>query len=50
MKKYLKWGGIGFVVWYLVAKPHQAASVVHGMINGLAAAANSLGQFVSSMP
>ncbi len=50
MKKYAKWGGIAFVVWYLISKPTAAANVVHGALNGLAGAANSLGTFVSQVP
>ena len=50
MKKYAKWGGIAFVLWYLVSKPTEAASVVHGALNGLASAADSLGTFVSQVP
>ena len=50
MKKYAKWGGIAFVVWYLISKPTEAARVVHGGLNGLAHAADSLGTFVSHVP
>ncbi len=50
MKKYAKWGGIAFVLWYLISKPAEAANVVHGALNGLAGAADSLGTFVSQVP
>lgn len=50
MKKYMKWAGIIFLVWYLVSQPHKAANLVHGAMNGLTGAANSLGTFVSDLP
>jgi hypothetical protein len=50
LKKYLKWGAIAFVAWFVIAKPASAANVVHGMIGGLESAAQSLGQFVQSVP
>lgn len=49
-KKVLKWGSIAFVAWFVIAKPASAANVVHGMVNGLESAAQSLGQFVQSVP
>jgi len=50
LKKYAKWGGIAFVLWYLVSKPTEAATVVHNALNGLAGAGDSLGTFVSQIP
>jgi hypothetical protein len=49
-KKYLKWGAIAFIAWYTISKPTEAASVVHGAMNGLAQAADHLGMFVSQVP
>jgi hypothetical protein len=50
MKKYGKWGGIAFVLWFMVSRPSEAAGVVHGTLGGLGGAANHLGTFVSSIP
>jgi hypothetical protein len=50
LKKYLKWASAAFIAWYLIARPTEAAGVVHGGLAGLQHAANSLGTFVSSMP
>lgn len=50
MKKYAKWGSIGFVLWYMISRPSEAAGVVHGAWSGLGGAANHLGTFVSSIP
>lgn len=49
-KKWLKWGAIAFVAWYLVSKPSEAAHVFRGAMGGLATAADHLGQFVSQVP
>ena len=48
MKKYMKWAGIAFLVWYVVNRPDGAASVVQGVLNGLGGAADSLSTFVTS--
>ncbi|MCD0448583.1 hypothetical protein LO762_05150 [Actinocorallia sp. API 0066] len=48
IKKYLKWGSIAFVVWYIVNRPDGAAGVVQGTLNGLGGAADSLSTFMTS--
>ncbi len=50
MKKFLKWGSIAFIGFYLVSQPHRAADVVHGALGGLSGAATSLSTFVSDLP
>lgn len=48
IKKYVKWGSIAFVVWYIVNRPDGAAGVVQGTLNGLGGAADSLSTFMTS--
>jgi hypothetical protein len=50
MKKYAKWAGIAFVIWYIITQPTGAANVVHSLLGGLSGAATSLSQFVSQLP
>ena len=50
MKKFLKWGSLAFIAFYLVSQPHRAANVVHGALGGLSGAATSLSTFVSDLP
>jgi hypothetical protein len=50
MKKYGKYAAIAFVAWYLLAQPTKAAGVVHGTLNRLGGAANSLSVFVGHVP
>ncbi|WP_198653353.1 MULTISPECIES: hypothetical protein [Actinocorallia] len=47
-KKWLKWGSVAFVAWYIVKQPDGAASVVQGALNGLGGAADSLSTFMTS--
>jgi hypothetical protein len=48
LKKWLKWGSVAFVAWYIVKRPDGAASVVQGTLNGLGGAADSLSTFMTS--
>ncbi len=50
MKKFLKWGSLAFLAFYLVSQPHKAANVVHGALGGISGAASSLSTFVSDLP
>ncbi|MCO6004884.1 hypothetical protein NE236_07815 [Actinoallomurus purpureus] len=50
MKKTFKWGGLAFLAFYLISRPHSAANVVHGALGGISGAANSLSTFVSDLP
>ncbi|MEV0405547.1 hypothetical protein [Actinoallomurus sp. NPDC050550] len=50
MKKFFKWGGLAFLAFYLISRPHNAANVVHGTLTGVSGAANSLSTFVSDLP
>ncbi len=50
MKKYVKWGAIAFVLWYVLNQPSGAASMIHGALGGMSNAAGSLSQFVSQLP
>jgi hypothetical protein len=50
MKKYAKWAGIAFVVWYVLTQPSAAANLVHSALGGLSNAADSLSQFVTQLP
>ncbi|GAA2727202.1 hypothetical protein [Actinocorallia aurantiaca] len=48
LKKWLKWGAVAFVVWYIVKRPDGAALVVQGTLNGLGGAADSISTFMMS--
>jgi hypothetical protein len=47
VKKILTWGGIAFVIYYLVTSPQGAANVVTGALDWLKNAGNSLGAFLN---
>ena len=49
MKKYVKWGAIAFVLWYVLSQPIGAATMIHGALGGLSNAAGSLSQFVNGL-
>lgn len=49
MKKLLTWGGVAFVVFYLVTQPASAAGMVHGAWHILGSAGHALSQFVNSL-
>jgi hypothetical protein len=49
VKKILTWGGIAFVVYYLVTNPGGAANVVDGALHWLQSAGNSLGAFLNNI-
>ncbi|KAB2345265.1 hypothetical protein F8566_28825 [Actinomadura rudentiformis] len=49
-KKFLKFGAIAFVAWYVISRPEGAASLVNSALGGLGNAAESLSQFVSAIP
>lgn len=50
MRKYVKWAAIAFVAWWIITRPDSAAGVVRSGAGGLGNAAESLAQFVSSIP
>jgi hypothetical protein len=49
VKKVLTWGGIAFLVYYLVTSPQGAAHVVTGALDWLKNAGNSLGSFLNNI-
>jgi hypothetical protein len=49
VKKVLTWGGIAFVVYYLVTSPTGAAHVVTGALDWLKSAGNALGSFLNNI-
>ncbi|MEV0994683.1 hypothetical protein [Nonomuraea sp. NPDC050202] len=48
-KKWLKWGAVAFVVFYLFTKPANAAAAVNGAFDGIMQGANQLAVFFSSV-
>jgi hypothetical protein len=50
MKKWVKWGAIAFVAWWIISRPDSAAGVVRSGAGGLGNAAEALSQFVSAIP
>jgi hypothetical protein len=49
MKKVLSWGLIGFLVFYVVTQPDQAAGTLRSIGSGLRTVAEGLGNFVSGL-
>jgi hypothetical protein len=49
VKKVLTYGGIGFVAYYLFARPADAADAVRGAFDTVFTAADSLAQFVNNL-
>ncbi|WP_169729332.1 hypothetical protein [Thermoactinospora rubra] len=49
VKKWLRWGGIAFVAYFLFARPTEAADAVRGAVDTVFNAADSLAQFVTSL-
>ncbi|HEY7488923.1 MAG TPA: hypothetical protein VH912_31075 [Streptosporangiaceae bacterium] len=49
MKKYLKYGAIAFVLFYLLSQPANAANVVNNAFSLLGDAGTSLAQFVNAL-
>ncbi|WP_327048655.1 hypothetical protein OG320_12685 [Microbispora sp. NBC_01189] len=48
-KKILKWTVIVAVAFYLITRPTDAAHTVHGALNGMINAADSMAQFFASL-
>lgn len=49
VKKVLTYGGVGFVAYYLFARPSDAADAVRGAFDTMFNAADSLAQFVNQL-
>jgi hypothetical protein len=49
MKKALTWGGIIFVVFYLVTQPTNSGHLLNSGFHGLHDAGDSLARFVHSL-
>jgi hypothetical protein len=49
MKKYLRLGGIAFLVFYLLSQPHGAARQVNRVLDELNSAGGSLATFVNGI-
>ncbi|MCG5215697.1 hypothetical protein [Streptosporangium sp. KLBMP 9127] len=49
VKKVLSYAGIGFVAFFLLSRPGDAAGVVRGAMQSVFNAADSLAQFVAHL-
>lgn len=49
MRTIALWALIVFGVFYLLTSPDGAAGLVHGLVDGLRSAGNSLSSFVSNL-
>jgi hypothetical protein len=49
LKKIITWAIVIFIVFYLLTQPQGAANVIHGIIDLLRDAGNSLATFVNSL-
>ena len=48
-KKIITWAIVIFLAFYLLTQPHGAANAIHGLLNLLKNAGNSLATFVNSL-
>jgi Na+-transporting NADH:ubiquinone oxidoreductase subunit NqrE len=48
-KKVIKWAVLGFVVFFVVARPTVAAHMVHSLGSGLGHTASGLVAFINSL-
>ncbi|GAA3761855.1 hypothetical protein HDA32_005757 [Spinactinospora alkalitolerans] len=49
LKKWLGYGLVAFVAFYLLTQPESAAGVIQTGLNGLMGAADSLSRFVNAL-
>ncbi|GAA3382758.1 hypothetical protein [Cryptosporangium minutisporangium] len=49
MKKFLKWGAVALLVFFVVTQPADAAGVVRSMTNGLVNIASGMSAFVTNL-
>ena len=49
LKKIITWAIVIFLAFYLITQPTGAANVIHGLLNFLREAGNSLATFVNSL-
>ncbi|HEV2088041.1 MAG TPA: hypothetical protein VGR21_06995 [Cryptosporangiaceae bacterium] len=49
MKKVLGWGLLAFLVFFIVTRPNDAASVMRSLGSGLMDVATGFGNFVSGL-
>jgi hypothetical protein len=49
MKKFLKWGAIALLVFFVVTQPADAAGVVRSMGDGLINIASGMSAFVTNL-
>ncbi|WP_170323914.1 hypothetical protein [Cryptosporangium phraense] len=49
MKKFLKWGAIALLVFFVVTQPGDAAGVVRSLGNGMVNIASGFSAFVTNL-
>jgi hypothetical protein len=49
LKKIITWAIVIFLAFYLITQPTGAANVIHGLVDLLRDAGNSLATFVNSL-
>ena len=49
LKQILGWAAVAFLAFYLLTQPAAAGHVVHGIIDSLRAAGNSVATFFNSI-
>ncbi|SHN44972.1 hypothetical protein [Cryptosporangium aurantiacum] len=49
MKKFLKWGAVALLVFFVVTQPADAAGVVRSLGNGLVNIASGMSAFVTNL-
>ncbi|WP_433351413.1 hypothetical protein ACQP25_44020 [Microtetraspora malaysiensis] len=49
LKKFVKWGAVGLVAFYLLSRPDAAAHTVQGAVSGVMKAADSMAQFFAKL-
>lgn len=48
-RKFLQWGLVAFLIWYVVTRPNDAAGVIRQIGSWLVQIAKGLGTFISSL-
>jgi len=49
LKTVLTWGGVAFLLWWVIQQPASAAHLVHNIGSLLSTAATGLSHFISSI-
>jgi hypothetical protein len=49
MKKFLTWGGLAFLIFFVAFRPDEASGVVRSLAGGILDAANGFAEFFTRL-